>query len=170
MPLDKFRQLQNVGQFDNAVAGANLDLKKLSLIYAENGRGKTTLSAILRSLATNETRLISDRKRLGAANAPHIVINIRGNTAIFSGGAWNANHRDIEVFDDAFVASNVCSGLAIESHHKQNLHELILGANGVVLARAVDAQIQRIEDHNRNLRVRAAAITEDSVRNSRIST
>lgn len=31
---------------------ANIDLKRLNLVYAENGRGKTTLSAILRSLMT----------------------------------------------------------------------------------------------------------------------
>ena len=33
---------------------ANVDLKRLNLVYAENGRGKTTLSAILRSLMTGE--------------------------------------------------------------------------------------------------------------------
>src|SRR5260221_10962290 len=44
--------LQNVGKFDNVTAGANLPLSKLTVIYAENARGKTTLSAIFRSLSS----------------------------------------------------------------------------------------------------------------------
>jgi wobble nucleotide-excising tRNase len=52
--LDRIQLLRNVGQFNSVNAGAQLPLSKLSLIYAENGRGKTTLAAILRSLNTGD--------------------------------------------------------------------------------------------------------------------
>lgn len=42
--------LQNVGRFDNVNAGAQIAFSKLTVIYAENARGKSTLAAILRSL------------------------------------------------------------------------------------------------------------------------
>ena len=52
--LDRIQLLRNVGQFNSVNAGAQLPLSKFSLIYAENGRGKTTLAAILRSLSTGD--------------------------------------------------------------------------------------------------------------------
>ena len=45
--LENFQLLRNVGQFDSVATGAQYPLTKLSLIYAENGRGKTTLAAEL---------------------------------------------------------------------------------------------------------------------------
>ena len=64
--LNALRLLENVGQFDSAKGGL-LPLAKLSLLYAENGRGKTTLAAILRSLITGEPLPILERKRFKAA-------------------------------------------------------------------------------------------------------
>jgi hypothetical protein len=39
--------LRNIGTFDSVNAGAQLVLNKVALMYAENGRGKTTLAAAL---------------------------------------------------------------------------------------------------------------------------
>jgi wobble nucleotide-excising tRNase len=150
--------LRNIGQFDSVSAGAQLPLKKLSLIYAENGRGKTTLAAILRSLHTGESKLIDERKRLGSANPPHVVLSFSGTPLVFQNGGWVTTLPRIAIFDDAFVAANVCSGIAIETAHKQNLHELILGAQGVALNAALQSHVTRIEEHNRELRTKGDAI------------
>ncbi len=48
--INRVQLLRNVGQFDSVNAGAAIPLTRYILIYAENGRGKTTLTAILRSL------------------------------------------------------------------------------------------------------------------------
>ncbi|WP_027666107.1 hypothetical protein [Rhizobium leguminosarum] len=77
---------------------------------------------------------------------------------MFQNGAWSATLPQIAVFDDAFVAQNVCSGIEIETAHRQNLHELILGAQGVQLNAAVLEQIAAVEQHNRTLRERGDAI------------
>lgn len=129
-------------------------------MYAENGRGKTTLAAMFRSLRTGVTDLILDRHRLAAANPPHIVVSATGGdpNCVFQNGAWSNTLPDIVVFDDLFVAENICSGIEVEAGHRQNLHELILGAQGVALNAAVQAHVAGIEVHNRNLRPLANAI------------
>ena len=156
--IERFQLLRNVGQFDNVSIGAQLSLARMALIYGENGRGKTTLTAILRSLGTGDGLLIDERRRLGATNDPHIIVGANGVVFTFTNGAWSATLPEIAVFDDAFVSANVCSGIEIDASHRQNLHELILGAQGVALNDALRGHVAGVEEHNRALRVKADAI------------
>src|SRR5882762_3432653 len=111
--ISNFRLLRNIGQFDNVVANGH-SLQKLTLLYAENGRGKTTLSALLRSLATNRPDLILERHRLAAAHPPEAVIDCAGGPpmAMFRNGAWNRHLPALVIFDDVFVDENIYSGLS----------------------------------------------------------
>lgn len=153
MSLERIQLLRNVGRFDSVHEGAQLPLNRLALIYAENGRGKTTLATILRSAGTGNAQLITERRRLGAQHPPHLVLAPRvGPQLVFQNGGWSTTLTDIAVFDDHFVAQNVCAGVEIGSSHRQNLHELILGAQGVALNVALQAHVTRIEEHNRTLR------------------
>lgn len=158
--INRLQLLRNVGQFDNVAAAATIPLTRLTLIYAENGRGKTTLSAILRSLSTGDHVSVTERHRLAAAHPPHIVVECTGGPppAMFQNGTWNRTLPDIAVFDDVFVDQNVCSGLAVAPDHRQKLHELILGARGVALNRQLQQHVEQIERHNGALRARADAI------------
>lgn len=156
--LNRLQLFRNVGQFDSVNAAANLPLSRLTFIYAENGRGKTTLAAILRSLGTNNPIPINERRRLTAANPPHVVLDCAGGPAVFQNGAWSRALPDVVVFDDVFVDENVYSGLAVEPDHRARLHELILGSQGVALSRALQTHASRIDQHNRDLRVLADAI------------
>jgi wobble nucleotide-excising tRNase len=152
--------LRNVGQFDSVTAGATIPLNKFVLVYAENGRGKTTLTAILRSLATGDPVPISERRRLAAANPPHVVLRCSGGDtpAVFENGIWSRTFPDLLIFDDRFVNENVYSGVSVEPGHRQNLHELVLGAQGVTLNRRLQELVARIERHNTDLRGKADAI------------
>ncbi|KLE32494.1 hypothetical protein AAW00_13225 [Aurantiacibacter luteus] len=157
--IERFQLLRNVGQFNSVSEGAHLPLTRLNLIYAENGRGKTTLATILKSLSTGDSAAVMERRRLGSNNPPHIIIALAGQSdAIFQNGSWSFTEPDVVVFDDAFVAANVCSGMAIETAHKQNLHELILGAQGVLLNAALQKHVVAVEEHNRALRQKSDAI------------
>ncbi|RYG88659.1 MAG: hypothetical protein EON59_03745 [Alphaproteobacteria bacterium] len=159
MTLDRIQLLRNVGQFDSVAAGAHLPMGRLALTYAENGRGKTTLAAIFRSAATGDTGFATERRRLGSQHPPHIVISRAGVAPVqFLNGAWSAPRPPIAVFDDYFVSQNVCAGVEIETAHRQNLHELILGAQGVALNSTLQAHIARVEEHNRTLRTLDDAI------------
>lgn len=151
--------LERVGQFDAVAPGANLPFSRMTFIYAENGRGKTTLAAILRSLKSGASQLITDRQRLGSADAPRVVIDaFGGGQHVFENGTWDTPLVTLAVFDDAFVAENVCSGIEIEAGHRQNLHELILGEQGVQLNHVLKGHVDAIEEHNRQLRLKEAVI------------
>ncbi len=159
--ITRLQLLRNVGQFDNVSAPATLDLKRLTLVYAENGRGKTTLAAILRSLGMGEALPINERKRLGAAHPPEVRIACAGGpqAAAFVNGAWDRTCPAVMVFDDVFVDRNVYSGLDVDPEHRQNLHDLILGAQGVTLARRVDDLATQIRNHNTEIRTKGNAIS-----------
>lgn len=157
--ISSFNLLRNVGRFDNVATGAQLPFSRVTVIYAENARGKTTLAAILRSVRSGRAELVLERARLGAQYPPHLVVgNSAGAPAVFQNGAWDQTFPDIAIFDDTFVAENVCSGIEVGPTQRQNLHELIVGAQGVALAQALQVQVDQVEIHNRALREREAAI------------
>ena len=158
--INNIRLLRSIGQFDSVNGAANIPLARLTLVYSENGRGKTTLAAVLRSLATGDPVPIAERRRLAALNPPHVVLECTGGPppAVFENNAWNFTFPDVVVFDDVFIDENVCSGLAVQPHHRQNLHELILGAQAVRLSQQLQELVAQIETHNGALKANAAAI------------
>lgn len=158
--INQLQLIRNVGRFDSVNLAANMTLGRLTLLYAENGRGKTTLAAILRSLATGDAIPIVERRRLAAQHPPHVIIGCAGGppAAIFENGAWNRNLANMVVFDDVFIDQNVYSGLVVGGEHRQNLHELILGAQAVALNQQLQNLVAQIEVHNRTLRQRELAI------------
>ena len=159
MFIDRIQLLRNIGQFDSVNTGGQLPLAQLALVFAENGRGKTTLATILRSVSTGNAKIVTERHRLGAQHPPHLVIAPKvGAPLVFQNGAWSGTIPGIAVFDDHFVAQNVCAGIEIATAHRQNLHELILGAQGVALNAVLQVHVARIEEHNRALRTLGEAI------------
>lgn len=158
--INRIRLIRNVGNFDSVSPGADLAFRRVVLVYAENGRGKTTVAAILRSLSTGDPIPVSERHRLAATHPPHVVIDCGGGSspATFTNGAWNRTLPNVAIFDDAFVNDNIYSGLAVEAGHRQRLHELVLGVQGVDLHRKVKALVAKIDAHNTELKVRGRAI------------
>lgn len=155
--LKNIQLLRNVGQFDNVNTG-QFNFAKLTMIYAENGRGKTTVAAVLRSVATGNGILIEERRRLTAQQDPNIVLHDQAGTIIFTNNAWSRTVPEIAVFDDKFISDNVCSGIDLEPDHRQNLHGLILGARGVTLNADLLRHVAAIEQHNKQLKILPAAI------------
>lgn len=158
--IEYIKLLRNVGTFDSDSASASHNLKRLTLIYGDNGRGKTTLAAVLRSLATGNEQPIVERWRLGAVNPPHVVLDCHGHPSslMFRDGVWNKTIPELKIFDDVFVDENVYSGLAVEAQHRQNLHELILGDQGVQLNQRLQDLVSRVAQHNTALEEKAKAI------------
>ena len=158
--INRLQLLRNIGLFDSVDAGATIPLARLTLVYAENGRGKTTLAAILRSLATGDPIPVAERRRLAAQHPPHVILDCSGGppAAMFQNNAWNRTFPNMAVFDDVFIDQNVYSGLAVEPEHRQNLHDLILGSRGVTLNQRLQELVAQIEAHNSALRNKAAVI------------
>ena len=160
--IEYIKLLRNIGTFDSDNAAASLSLKRLTLIYADNARGKTTLAAVLRSLATGNPLPIVERLRLGSENPPHVVLDCHDqpSSLMFQNGAWNKTLSELKIFDDVFVDENVHSGLHVEAQHRQNLHELILGDQGVALNRKLQTLVSRVSQHNTALEEKATAIPQ----------
>lgn len=158
--INAIQLLRNVGLFDSVNGAANIPFARLTLAYAENGRGKTTFAAILRSLATSDPLPIAERQRLAAQYPPHVILDCSGGPplATFQNNAWNRTLPNMVIFDDQFVDQNIYSGLTVASEHRQNLHELILGAQGVALNQRLQQLVRQVEEHNKALRIKAAAI------------
>ena len=157
--INRISLLRNIGQFDNVTPNA-LALNRISLVYSENGRGKTTIASTIRSLATGDPIPINERRRLGSQNPPHVILEHDTQRAMFQNGAWDRTISSIAIFDDTFIDQNVNSGLAVQTHHRQNLHELILGQQAVSISRELQQAVEEIETHNRELRIKTAAIPE----------
>ena len=158
--ISKIRLIRNIGTFDSVDAGANIELTRLVLIYAENARGKTTLVAVLRSLASDDPRLIAQRHRISAPNSPHVILDFADSQrpTTFQSGKWEGVRSEFAFFGDDFIDRNIYSGLVVDAEHRRNLHEVILGAPGVTLNRDLHEAIAKIEEHNRTIRDRSAVI------------
>lgn len=162
--ISKIQLVRNIGVFDSVQGSQETKLTKLTLIYAENARGKTTLSAIFSSLKSGEPYPIMERARLGSTHLPHVIIAQTSSapSAIFQNNSWTRNIQNIIIFDDMFIDQNVSSGLKIDAGHRQNLHEIVVGANGVDLSRKLDELAIKIDKHNTELRKKADLIPSEA--------
>lgn len=111
-------------------------LAKLTTIYARNGRGKSTLSAVLRAASAGDGSGLRGRKTLSPDGAePLVTLEFETNKVIFKDGKWSQKSAPIEVFDSAFISENLHAGEAIDLEHDRGLFTIILGQAGVKLAR-----------------------------------
>jgi len=119
----------------------------------------------LRSLRSGQPIPIKERHRFGAQHPPHVVIDLDAPPpTVYQNDVWTRQISALAIYDDTFVDENVYSGLSVESAHRQNLNELILGSQGIALNTAVQAHVEAIEVHNRALREKGEALP-DSLRN-----
>ncbi len=137
--IRKILSIKNVGRFENCAWRGGTQFEKMSLMYAENGRGKSTFCDILRSWQTNEPNIVLGRKRLGATGDCEIaLLSEGGKKATFKAGKWDVAKPELAIFDMAFVHQNVYAGDHIDHEHKKNLYRVIVGENGVKLAKKVE--------------------------------
>ena len=87
--IEKFISIKNIGRFRDCSPRGDVTFRKLTLLFAENGRGKTTLCAILRSLQTGHPEFISERKTLGTINPTSVQIRLGGCNLTFENNAWS---------------------------------------------------------------------------------
>ncbi|MFZ5685717.1 MAG: AAA family ATPase, partial [Pseudomonadota bacterium] len=160
MSLKKFTSIQNVGRFHNASAAGDVEFRKLTLIYGENGRGKTTLCAILRSLQSGEAGHINGRRTLGSAGNPSVKILLDAPTPLtaFQGGAWNQTLPALAIFDQQFVSENVYLGDGVGTEQKRNLYKVIVGQDAVGKAQRMDQLVADIRKSASSIRDATKAV------------
>ena len=142
--IHKIERLTSIGKFRSHTASGNISFRKLTVIYAENGSGKTTLASVLKSLATNDPAII--QKRVSTTTPQFAQILKRSNlsdlatqtTHTFSRGAWSRTMNDVEIFDINFVNDNIYSGFDFTNDHKKQLHQFIVGAQGINIKNQIE--------------------------------
>jgi wobble nucleotide-excising tRNase len=139
--LERILKLEGVGLFANPLAKA-VEFKQSTLIYADNGRGKSTLSAVLRACAAADGQAMAARATIGATGATRAQLRFTlpkgGATITFDAGAWDAAMPNLLVFDQAFIERNVFAGGEVHADHHQSLLDFALGTAAVAKKKEVD--------------------------------
>ncbi len=95
--LLRLNRLQGITRW-NTDKGANF--LSTTVIYAENGRGKTSFAAMLRSLSASDPALLLERATIGAKTPPSVELLVDAGhgleTRLFNGAQWNASLPDFE--------------------------------------------------------------------------
>ncbi|EKP95149.1 AAA family ATPase [Thermaerobacter subterraneus] len=160
--IEKLIALRGIGLLHNAVPQRAVTLKPITAIYAENGRGKSTLASVLRAFSCGDATAINARTTIGGQNGPTVHLRLNGRNYQFRDGQWTASYDKILVFDSEFVDKNVCSGSRIEPAHRENLLEFALGETGVRHKRTIDKIIEKIRHIQNTLRELTAEIARHS--------
>jgi len=158
MTITKFVSIKSVGRFQNYNAAGDVVLKRVNLIFAENGRGKSTLCAILRSLQSNDPAHVLGRATLGSPAVPEICLLTDAGMVSFKTKVWSQPLPQLAIFDATFIAENVFSGDAVDLEHKRNLYRVIIGKQGVTLAQEVNQIDADIRAATSTLKLKRAAI------------
>lgn len=148
--LKKFIQLRNVGLLRNG-APKPVAFEQVTLVYAENGRGKSTIANILRAAASHDAGTLDQHQTIDSDEKPLvelIFVDGQGVTSPLklSNGAWSGNVPAVHVFDPGFVESNVFSGQEIRADQRQSLLQFALGEDAVDLEKELASLVPKIAE------------------------
>lgn len=136
--LERIADIQGIGLLYQA-NGKPHTCQKATLIYADNGRGKSTLARILRSVSLGEASLIANCKTVDGTLSPKVVLEFgSAHKVFFDNGAWSEHRPEVLVFDADFIERNVHSGGTVNTGHRKNLLEFALGESAVVARTEVE--------------------------------
>ena len=139
--LERIAEIQGIGLLNQA-NGKPHTCQKATLIYADNGRGKSTLARVLRSVSTGDASLITNCKTVDGTLPPKVVLQFgSGHKVSFDNGAWSEQRPDVLVFDADFIERNVHSGGTVNTGHRKNLLEFALGESAVAARTEVEKTI-----------------------------
>lgn len=154
--------IRNVGVLRAFDTPGSPKLSQLTLFYAGNGRGKSTLTAVLRAARDGCSNTVLARQSLGNGGAaPDITLISDAENIRFDSGKWKTKSAPIEVFDTTFIADNIYAGELTELAHDRGLFSVIIGKDGVRLA----THLERFNEINRKtvaeLKAAEVALAED---------
>ena len=156
--IEKIIALRGVGLLHDPLSSGAVSLKKVNLIYGENGRGKSTFAGICHCLAVGDTAWLAAKKTICGENETVIEFLIEKQNFKYSSGIWDNTYPRIYVFDSAFIERNLYSGSRVDPQHRESLLEFALGETGVVLKKEVDQISEEIDRFNTQIRTSTQAI------------
>lgn len=139
--INKVERITSIGKYRAYQASGQVNFKKLTLIYGDNGGGKTTLTSIFRSLKNNDPEIIRSRISTNHTAPQAAQITQAGTPNIFhtfGSSGWTVSFPNIEIFDIHFVNDNVYSGFDFNDEHRKQLHQFVIGAQGVAIQNQIE--------------------------------
>lgn len=129
--LERIESIRGIGLLHD-VNGKALKFSKTQLIYADNGRGKSTLASVLRSVAEGDSTALLDRKTVDGTIPPDACLAFgSGHKVTLAKGKWSEARPELLVFDAEFIEKNVHSGGVVSPGQRKNLLQFALGASAV---------------------------------------
>ena len=127
--IKEIHQISGIGRFKNFTPNPPIELAKISVIYGENGKGKSSLAAIFRSISDGNLDELERRTTVGADRRSIVLRLNDGSKIAYSspGQRWSQTLDDLLVFDETFVHENVCIGPLVDIDQRRNLNTVILG-------------------------------------------
>jgi wobble nucleotide-excising tRNase len=120
--------------------GSAFPLAGLSLIYAVNGCGKSTLAAVLAAAGSGDGHALTERRSLGTTGDPHARLLLAdGTKRVLNNGTWAGVAPHTHVFDTQFVDQNVHTGGEVSPSHRQGLLGIVIGQTAVEQQEALEA-------------------------------
>jgi wobble nucleotide-excising tRNase len=148
--IRKILTLKNIGLLHDATDTGAVELGQVTAVYADNGRGKSTVATILRACQLGDHGRLNARKTIDAISDPEIRFLLNTGAQVeFKANAWSTKLQDIVVFDSEFVEQNVYSGYEVRAEQRQSLLEFALGDQTVQLKLKIDQLTQDIEVQTR---------------------
>lgn len=106
--------IRQLGRFQHIIPDnlpENGNLKKINLIYAPNGSGKTSLSIIFQSIATQNVELLYKKRNRLSNLEPEFLLEFDNNKEVsFKKGTLSDIHQvgnSIRIFNSYFISDNV---------------------------------------------------------------
>ena len=151
--LREIEYVENIGRFERGQSVAGATFGPCTLVFGENGWGKSTLADLLRSLTTNNPDIVIGRKTLAGGPEQKAVIRFGDQKSFFKGKAWIGIRPRIAVYDSVFVNENVFSGDVITNEHLKKQYGMVVGEQGVRRVRRIVDLDNENRDNNSQLRV-----------------
>jgi len=148
----RITKIKNIGKFYDCSLGG-CEFKDKTIIFGRNGDGKSTFTAILRSLSTGNNDILIGRKSFVSSGSKNIELGFEGSSGNivykFENKCWDNNHQDIEIFDTFFISKNIYEGEQVVDRHKANLHQCVIGEQGKLLSNEINKLIDELKEKTR---------------------
>ena len=149
-------EISNIGRFKSAKTdGDNEFLKKNTFIYGKNTFGKSTLTAIFRSLKENKPDYIVGRQTIGTQKqlvkiVPDVTTPVGEYRYQTDEGKWSAEYDDIIIFDGHFVRESVYTqSQQIGQEQQKNIESFMLGSMGLKYNTQITAIDEKIGENTK---------------------
>ena len=152
--LNEIKFIQNIGRFETARPTQGATFGPCTLVFGENGWGKSTIADILRSLTTDNPAILRGRKTLDADTASKAVLRFGAENSVFEDEVWSGLRPRVAVYDSAFINDNVFSGDIVSGEHLKRQYGLVVGEDGVRRVRRI-VELDN-ENHENNKAISAA--------------